>query len=172
LSRFARLANREDKVRGGNLTDEEPPAGLGWPAACPDFEANADPDCSTAIADCADIAACIGCVAAAAVDQAISAICKAGDGADERCDDDVATRTSPSVRCEVGWRRVARNHCRRPVIVKCGTSMFCGRPAGPASVECGTSWISRWVWRSMVKSPKPMRANTVVISFGFTWYQV
>ena len=62
----------DDKVCGGNLTNEEPPAGLGWPATCPNFESNADPDCSAAITDCGDIAACIGCVGEAAVDQAIA----------------------------------------------------------------------------------------------------
>ena len=61
----------DDKLCGGDLTNEEPPAGLGWPAACPNFESNADPDCSAAIADCSDIAACIACVGEAAVDQAI-----------------------------------------------------------------------------------------------------
>jgi hypothetical protein len=62
----------DDKVCGGVLTNEEPPAGLGWPAACPNFESNVDPDCSAAISDCGDIAACIGCVGEAAVDQAMA----------------------------------------------------------------------------------------------------
>ena len=61
----------DDKLCGGSLAGEEPPAGLGWPAACPNFESNADPDCSAAIVDCGDIAACIACVGEAAVDQAI-----------------------------------------------------------------------------------------------------
>jgi hypothetical protein len=62
----------DDKLCGGNLANEEPPAGLGWPTTCPNFEGNADPACSAAIADCGDIAACIGCVGEAAVDQAIA----------------------------------------------------------------------------------------------------
>ncbi len=62
----------DDKVCGGVLTNEEPPAGLGWPATCPNFESNANPACSAAIADCGDIAACIACVGEAAVDQAIA----------------------------------------------------------------------------------------------------
>jgi hypothetical protein len=61
-----------DRLCGGDLTDEEPPAGLGWPAACPNFENDADPACSAPLTDCGDVAACIGCIGEAAVDQAIA----------------------------------------------------------------------------------------------------
>ncbi len=71
-SGIGKACGGDDKVCGGILTNEEPPAGLGWPAACPNFESNASPDCSAAIADCSDIAACIACVGEAAVDQAVA----------------------------------------------------------------------------------------------------
>jgi hypothetical protein len=71
-SGIAKACGGDDKICGGDLTNEEPPAGLGWPATCPNFEGNADPDCSAALVDCSDIAACIGCVGEAAVDQAIA----------------------------------------------------------------------------------------------------
>ncbi len=67
---IAKVCGGSDKVCGGNLTGEEPPAGLGWPAVCPSFQGAAAPACTTAIGDCADIAACIACVGDAAVAQA------------------------------------------------------------------------------------------------------
>jgi hypothetical protein len=75
----------DDKVWGGNLTDEEPPAGLGWPATCPNFEGNADPDCSTAITDCGDIAACIGCVGEAAIGKASAKFVLAKEKSIQKC---------------------------------------------------------------------------------------
>jgi hypothetical protein len=67
---IAKTCGGDDKLCGGDLTNEEPPAGLGWPPVCPGFGAATDPACTTAIVDCGDIAACIACVGAAAVEQA------------------------------------------------------------------------------------------------------
>ncbi|MCC6764628.1 MAG: hypothetical protein IT293_08190 [Deltaproteobacteria bacterium] len=67
---IAKACGGGDKTCGGNLADEPLPATLGWPAVCPGLP-NADaPECSAAITDCGDIAACIACVGDAAVEQA------------------------------------------------------------------------------------------------------
>lgn len=68
---IGKVCGGTDEVCGSNLTGEEPPAGLGWPAACPSFRGDADLPCNAAIADCGDIAACIACVGEAAVEHAI-----------------------------------------------------------------------------------------------------
>ncbi len=58
----------EDRVCGGDPSGEDTPASLGWPGTCPNFERG---DCRNAIQNCGDIAECMTCVGAAAVDQAI-----------------------------------------------------------------------------------------------------
>lgn len=68
---IGKVCGGADEVCGSNLTGEEPPAGLGWPAACPSFRGDADLACNAAIGDCGDIADCIACVGAAAVEHAI-----------------------------------------------------------------------------------------------------
>ena len=69
---IARVCGGDDKLCGGDLSNEEPPVGLGWPPVCPSFQGTATPECTTAITDCGDIAACITCVGSAAVDQAVA----------------------------------------------------------------------------------------------------
>jgi hypothetical protein len=75
------LARAESKLRralakacGGadracGTPDDETPASLGWPGACPDFEGHG---CTNTIAGCTDIADCLTCVDDAAVDQAVA----------------------------------------------------------------------------------------------------
>ncbi len=58
----------DDNVCGGDLTDEDTPAALGWPATCPNFEHG---PCTNAIGDCGDIATCLTCIGDTAVDVAI-----------------------------------------------------------------------------------------------------
>jgi hypothetical protein len=60
----------DDKVCGGNLTNEDSPASLGWPATCPNFEKGGN--CTNAITDCNGIATCIACVDDAAIDQSLA----------------------------------------------------------------------------------------------------
>ncbi|MCC6849779.1 MAG: hypothetical protein IT294_14840 [Deltaproteobacteria bacterium] len=67
---IARACGGEDKTCGGDPTGEALPAALGWPAACPGLPNAGALECSTAISDCSDIAACITCVGGAAVEQA------------------------------------------------------------------------------------------------------
>jgi hypothetical protein len=75
------LARAESKLRralakacGGpdrtcGTPDDETPASLGWPGVCPDFEGHG---CSNAITGCTDIADCLICIDAAAIDQAVA----------------------------------------------------------------------------------------------------
>ena len=65
---IAKACGGADKSCGGDLTDEEPPSGLGWPGVCPSFP-GADA-CAAPIVDCSDIAACIACVGTHAADGA------------------------------------------------------------------------------------------------------
>lgn len=58
-----------DRVCGGNLTKEDSPASIGFPATCPNFENGA---CTQAIGDCGDIVSCLECIDESAVDQAIA----------------------------------------------------------------------------------------------------
>jgi hypothetical protein len=57
-----------DKICGGDFTDEDLPATLGWPAECPNFERGT---CTNTIVDCDGIATCLACLGEASVDQAI-----------------------------------------------------------------------------------------------------
>ena len=58
----------DDKACGQDLTNEDNPAALGWPAQCPDL---ARALCSNVMNDCSGIAACLACTNGSAVDQAI-----------------------------------------------------------------------------------------------------
>lgn len=58
----------DDRVCGGDVTNEDAPASVGWPAACPNFERG---PCDFAIDDCGGIASCLTCIGNAAVDQAV-----------------------------------------------------------------------------------------------------
>ncbi len=58
----------DDNVCGGDLTNEDAPATLGWPDRCPNFERGG---CGDDIADCGGIASCLTCLDDAAVDQAM-----------------------------------------------------------------------------------------------------
>jgi len=67
-----KLRARLEKSCGGadrtcGTADDEPLPGIGWPAACPDFQ---ELGCTNAIAGCDDIAECLVCVDRAAVEQA------------------------------------------------------------------------------------------------------
>ena len=55
-----------DRICGGDLTDEDLPAALGWPPVCPNLENGA---CNNTISDCGDIAECLLCIQDAALDR-------------------------------------------------------------------------------------------------------
>lgn len=112
-----------DRLCGGDLSEEEPPAGLGWPAACPNLEGNPDPDCSAALTDCGDIAACIGCIGEAAVDQAIALYY-----------DSLAPSSAGSLlnRCQDAIGRASARFvvARDKSIAKCWDARLAGKHAG------------------------------------------
>jgi len=56
-----------DKVCAGDLTGEDLPGTLGWPAQCP-----IGPTCNNPISTCADIITCLTCADESAVDQEVS----------------------------------------------------------------------------------------------------
>lgn len=57
-----------DRTCGGDAPGEAPPA-LGFDATCPDLTPGG---CGEALADCSDLAACLGCVDAAAADRVVT----------------------------------------------------------------------------------------------------
>jgi hypothetical protein len=71
-SAIGKSCGGDDKVCGGDLTHEDLPATLGWPALCPDFDRSAAPACTGPINNCGDIAACVECVGESAVDQSVA----------------------------------------------------------------------------------------------------
>jgi hypothetical protein len=76
-----------DKVCGGDLTGEDTPASLDWPATCPSI---AGASCEADIFDCGDIADCLRCNGEAEVDQTIALYYDAlaphgGDKAIQKC---------------------------------------------------------------------------------------
>lgn len=71
-SAIGKSCGGDDKVCGGNLTNEDTPASLGWPALCPDFDRSAAPACTGPINNCGDIAACVECAGESAVDKSVA----------------------------------------------------------------------------------------------------
>ncbi|MCC6849397.1 MAG: hypothetical protein IT294_12930 [Deltaproteobacteria bacterium] len=69
LASIGKACGGDDKVCGGDLTNEDSPASVDWPAVCPNFEKGT---CENAITDCGGIATCLGCIAGAASDQAMT----------------------------------------------------------------------------------------------------
>jgi hypothetical protein len=65
---IAKACGGDDRQCGGDPTNEDTPASLGWPSACPGFENNT---CAGSMNDCGGISQCLLCVGEAAVDQAI-----------------------------------------------------------------------------------------------------
>lgn len=60
-----------DQQCGGDMTGEDAPAALGWPAVCPSFEGETEPECNVTLSTCNDIAECLECIGKEAVEQAM-----------------------------------------------------------------------------------------------------
>jgi hypothetical protein len=69
-SKIARRCGGADRVCDGDLTEERP-AALGFGAACPDFAAGG---CVFPLTDCADVTACVACIAAEATTRAMTGL--------------------------------------------------------------------------------------------------
>ena len=89
----------DDRICGGDTTNEDLPATLGWPTACPNFERGA---CDGLIQDCGDIADCLVCLGNRAVDQAIALyyddLLLPSSGALEKCQASIGKATSMFLR--------------------------------------------------------------------------
>jgi len=70
-AKIAKACGGDDRVCGGDTTNEPTVEELGWAEACPNFESSPEPECSAALTDCGDIATCLECLHEHAVDQAI-----------------------------------------------------------------------------------------------------
>ena len=70
LAAIGKACGGDDKVCGGNTTNEDTPASLGWPAQCPNIDK--DGACTNAITDCSGIATCLECIAGSASNQTMT----------------------------------------------------------------------------------------------------
>ena len=88
-AKIGKACGGKDKVCGGDLTNEDDLASIGWPAVCPTL---GNGTCASTIASCADIAPCLECVHGAAVDQVITLAYRSAQS---------STAGSPLNKCQV-----------------------------------------------------------------------
>lgn len=119
----ARACGGADKTCGG--ADDVDLAALGWPSACPAFEGG----CAAPIASCADVPACIACLADAAVARGVALAYAPLVAAD-------ATTTKAIARCQKALAAAATSlaDARLGADAKCLAGRVAGKHASPCPV--------------------------------------